>query len=68
MCCWIRCARWRRWGGRPTVVVLTPAFYNSAYFAFLAQQMGVGVEGKDLFVDDHTRLHENHSGARAGWT
>ena len=39
----------------PTVVVLTPGMYNSAYFehAFLAQQMGVElVEGKDLFVDD----------------
>ena len=41
----------------PTVVVLTPGMYNSAYFehAFLAQQMGVElVEGKDLFVDDDT--------------
>jgi uncharacterized circularly permuted ATP-grasp superfamily protein len=39
----------------PTVVVMTPGAYNSAYFehAFLAQQMGVElVEGKDLFVDD----------------
>jgi uncharacterized circularly permuted ATP-grasp superfamily protein len=39
----------------PTVVVLTPGQYNSAYFehAFLAQQMGVElVQGKDLFVDD----------------
>ncbi len=37
----------------PTVVVLTPGPYNSAYFehAFLAQQMGVElVEGQDLFV------------------
>jgi uncharacterized circularly permuted ATP-grasp superfamily protein len=40
----------------PTVVVLTPGMYNSAYFehTFLAQQMGVElVEGKDLFVDDN---------------
>jgi uncharacterized circularly permuted ATP-grasp superfamily protein len=40
----------------PTVVVLTPGMYNSAYFehAFLAQQMGVElVEGQDLFVKDH---------------
>jgi uncharacterized circularly permuted ATP-grasp superfamily protein len=41
----------------PTIVVLTPGMYNSAYFehAFLAQQMGVElVEGHDLFVDgDH---------------
>lgn len=39
----------------PTVVVLTPGMYNSAYFehAFLAQQMGVAlVEGPDLFVRD----------------
>ncbi|MGO4302634.1 MULTISPECIES: circularly permuted type 2 ATP-grasp protein [unclassified Cupriavidus] len=39
----------------PTVVVLTPGMYNSAYFehAFLAQQMGVElVEGSDLFVED----------------
>jgi uncharacterized circularly permuted ATP-grasp superfamily protein len=39
----------------PTVVVLTPGMYNSAYFehAFLAQQMGVElVEGQDLFVKD----------------
>ena len=40
----------------PTVVVLTPGMYNSAYFehAFLAQQMGVElVEGTDLFVKDN---------------
>jgi len=39
--------------GNPTVVVLTPGQYNSAYFehAFLASQMGVElVEGQDLFV------------------
>ena len=38
----------------PTVVVLTPGAYNSAYFehTFLAQQMGVElVEGRDLFVN-----------------
>lgn len=37
----------------PTIVVLTPGAYNSAYFehAFLASQMGVElVEGQDLFV------------------
>ena len=41
--------------GDPTVVMLTPGYYNSAYFehAFLAEQMGVElVEGRDLFVDD----------------
>lgn len=38
----------------PTVVVLTPGMYNSAYFehSFLAQKMGVQlVEGRDLFVE-----------------
>jgi len=41
--------------GEPTVVVMTPGYYNSAYFehAFLAEQMGVElVEGRDLFVED----------------
>jgi uncharacterized circularly permuted ATP-grasp superfamily protein len=41
--------------GTPTVIVLTPGMYNSAYFehAFLAQQMGVElVEGRDLVVDN----------------
>jgi len=41
----------------PTVVVLTPGMYNSAYFehAFLAQQMGVElVEGQDMFVQNDT--------------
>jgi uncharacterized circularly permuted ATP-grasp superfamily protein len=40
----------------PTVVVMSPGMYNSAYFehAFLAQQMGVElVEGQDLFVNDN---------------
>ncbi len=39
----------------PTVVVLSPGIYNSAYFehSFLAQQMGVElVEGRDLVVVD----------------
>ena len=39
----------------PTVVVLTPGIYNSAYFehSYLAQQMGVElVEGRDLVVAD----------------
>ncbi len=38
----------------PTVVVLTPGQYNSAYFehAFLAQQMGIElVEGADQRLD-----------------
>lgn len=39
---------------RPTIVVLTPGIYNSAYFehSYLAQQMGIElVEGTDLVVD-----------------
>lgn len=39
----------------PTVVLLTPGVYNSAYFehAFLAQQMGIElVQGSDLFVEN----------------
>ncbi|OIQ91059.1 hypothetical protein GALL_270250 [mine drainage metagenome] len=44
-----------RAAGAPTVAVLTPGPYNSAYFehAFLAEEMGVElVEGQDLFVRD----------------
>jgi uncharacterized circularly permuted ATP-grasp superfamily protein len=40
---------------QPTIVVMTPGIYNSAYYehAFLAQQMGVElVEGRDLVVKD----------------
>ena len=43
--------------GDPTVVLLTPGAYNSAYFehTFLAQQMGIElVEGQDLLVKDDT--------------
>jgi len=39
----------------PTIVLLTPGRFNSAYFehAFLATEMGVRlVEGQDLFVDE----------------
>ncbi len=45
-----------RGSGGPTVVLLTPGIYNSAFFehAFLAQQMGIElVEGRDLFVVDN---------------
>ena len=41
---------------RPTVVLLTPGIYNSAYYehAFLARQMGIAlVEGRDLVVDQN---------------
>lgn len=44
-----------RSGEKPTVVLLTPGTYNSAYFehSFLARQMGIPlVEGGDLAVQD----------------
>jgi len=42
-------------GPDPTIVVLTPGPFNSAYYehSFLADKLGVDlVEGRDLFVDD----------------
>ncbi len=54
--------------GSPTVVVLTPGPYNSAYFehAFLAEEMGVElVEGQDLFVaDDAVWMRTTHGPRR----
>jgi uncharacterized circularly permuted ATP-grasp superfamily protein len=41
---------------KPTVVLLTPGIYNSAYYehTFLARQMGIQlVEGRDLVIDNH---------------
>ncbi|MBX7226353.1 MAG: circularly permuted type 2 ATP-grasp protein [Chitinophagales bacterium] len=40
----------------PTIVLLTPGMYNSAYYehSFLARYMGIElVEGRDLLVDNH---------------
>ncbi|MFC5769288.1 circularly permuted type 2 ATP-grasp protein [Thauera sinica] len=51
----------------PTVVVLTPGAYNSAYFehSFLAQQMGVElVEGQDMFVQDDVLYMRTTQGPR----
>ena len=51
----------------PTVVLLTPGAYNSAYFehAFIAQQMGVElVEGKDLFVNKNAVYMKTTEGPR----
>ncbi len=51
----------------PTVVVLTPGQYNSAYFehAFLAQQMGIElVDGNDLFVKNETVYMRTTEGPR----
>jgi len=51
----------------PTVVVLTPGRFNSAYFehAFLAREMGVElVEGADLLVRDEQVFMRTTSGFR----
>jgi len=51
----------------PTVVVLTPGIFNSAYFehSFLARQMGVElVEGRDLIVDNGTVYMRTVAGLR----
>jgi uncharacterized circularly permuted ATP-grasp superfamily protein len=52
---------------KPTVVLLTPGMYNSAYFehSFLARQMGVQlVEGRDLAVDDKVVYMRTTKGLR----
>ena len=51
----------------PTVVVLTPGRYNSAYFehSFLARQMGVElVEGRDLICRDRSVFMRTTDGER----
>ncbi len=51
----------------PTIVLMTPGNFNSAYFehAFLAQQMGIElVEGVDLFVQDDTLFMRTTQGPK----
>jgi len=51
----------------PTVVLLTPGIYNSAYYehSFLADKLGVElVEGRDLFVKDETVFMRTTQGLR----
>lgn len=51
----------------PTIVLLTPGVYNSAYFehAFLARQMGIElVEGRDLLVHDNIVYMRTTAGLR----
>ena len=68
--CWRRCGRWRRRIRRPhdpTIVLLTPGVFNSAYFehTFLAQQMGIElVEGRDLLVHDNVVYMRTTAGLR----
>jgi uncharacterized circularly permuted ATP-grasp superfamily protein len=57
------------WSGRnqPTVVMLTPGVFNSAYFehTYLAQQMGIElVEGRDLLVHDNVVYMRTTAGLR----
>lgn len=54
-------------GRDPTVVVLTPGQFNSAYYehSFLADKLGVElVEGSDLFVDDDQVFMRTTQGPR----
>ncbi len=49
----------------PTVALLTPGVFNSAYFehTFLARQMGIPlVEGRDLLIDNHKVYMKTTSG------
>jgi len=51
----------------PTIVLLTPGVFNSAYFehTFLARQMGIAlVEGRDLFVHDNVVYMRTTAGPR----
>lgn len=51
----------------PTIILLTPGVYNSAYFehTFLARQMGVElVEGRDLVVHDNLVYMRTTAGLR----
>ena len=51
----------------PTVVLMTPGLYNSAYYehSFLADKLGVElVEGRDLFVENSTVFMRTTEGPR----
>ena len=56
-----------RHADNPTIAILTPGIYNSAYFehSFLARQMGVElVEGQDLLVDNNIVYMRTTAGLR----
>ncbi len=56
-----------RQSSRPTVVLLTPGIYNSAYFEHttLARLMGIElVEGRDLVVENHIVYMKTTQGLR----
>src|SRR6201993_18625 len=53
--------------GEPTIVLLTPGVYNSAYFehAYLARQMGIElVEGRDLVTHETVVIMRTTTGLR----
>lgn len=57
----------RRQNSHPTVVLLTPGIYNSAYFEHttLARLMGIElVEGSDLVVDNHKVFMKTTTGLK----
>ncbi len=66
--CWRRCApSLPPQRPDPTIVLLTPGVFNSAYFehTFLARQMGIElVEGRDLFVHDNIVYMRTTGGPR----
>jgi uncharacterized circularly permuted ATP-grasp superfamily protein len=65
----LRASAPRKAGADPTVAILTPGQFNSAYYehCFLADEMGVEVvEGADLFVEDDTVFHAHHRGPATG--
>ena len=61
----------RACASEPTVVLLTPGVYNSAYYehSFLADKLGIElVEGRDLFVQGRGRLHADDARGRSAST
>ena len=67
-CCWKPCGSWLPRGrSNPTIVLLTPGVYNSAFYEhiFLARELGVElVEGRDLLVNDGFVYMRTTSGLR----
>ena len=63
----LKAAAPERAGHQPTVAILTPGHFNSAYYehCFLADEMGVEVvEGADLFVDGEVVMMRTTAGPR----
>ncbi len=63
----LKAAAPERAGPEPTVCILTPGAFNSAYYehCFLADEMGVEVvEGPDLFVEDDIVFMRTTAGPR----